>query len=133
MLHLGVITASAGNHGLALAYHGNELNIPVTVCMPVNAPIMKVQQCKLYRANVHSIGADIIEAKAHAMIMADAKDLCYINGYDHPYIIAGQGTCGIEIHEQVQHIDAVVVPIGNGLISIEPSRHYCYHLLDCLH
>jgi len=110
----GVITASAGNHGLALAYHGNELNIPVTVCMPVNAPIMKVQQCKLYRANVHSIGADIIEAKAHAMILADAKDLCYINGYDHPYIIAGQGTCGIEIHEQVQHIDAVVVPIGGG-------------------
>lgn len=110
----GVITASAGNHGLALAYHGNDLNIPVTVCMPVNAPIMKIQQCKLYKAHVHTIGADIIEAKAHAMVMADAKDLSYINGYDHPFIIAGQGTCGIEIHEQVPDIDAVVVPIGGG-------------------
>jgi len=110
----GVIAASAGNHGLALAYHGNQLNIPVTVIMPVNAPIMKVKQCKLYNANVHLTGADIIEAKARAMAIADEEDLCYINGYDHPYILAGQGTCGVEIYEQVEDIDAVVIPIGGG-------------------
>lgn len=114
----GVITASAGNHGLALAYHGNELGIPVTVCMPVNAPIMKVKKCRQQNANVHLIGADIIEAKAHAMVLGDARELCYINGYDHPYIIAGQGTCGLEIYEQVDDIDAVVIPIGGaGLIA----------------
>ena len=62
---LGVIAASAGNHALALAYHGRELNIPVTVCMPMNAPIMKVSQCRKYGATVHVIGIDIIEVNFH--------------------------------------------------------------------
>ena len=55
-----MIAASAGNHALALAYHGRELNVPVTVCMPINAPIMKVNQCRKYGANVHVVGADIM-------------------------------------------------------------------------
>ena len=56
-----MIAASAGNHALALAYHGKELNVPVTVVMPLNAPIMKINACKKYGANVHVIGSDIIE------------------------------------------------------------------------
>lgn len=111
---LGVIAASAGNHALALAYHGKELEIPVTVCMPVNAPIMKVTKCKKYGANVVSVGADLIEAKDHAMKISREKRLAYINGYDHPHILAGQGTCGLEIAEQVDNIDAVVIPVGGG-------------------
>jgi len=57
----GVIAASAGNHALALAYHGNSLSIPVTVVMPLIAPMMKIQMCKHYGANVIILGADIGE------------------------------------------------------------------------
>jgi len=110
----GVIAASAGNHALALAYHGQELHIPVTVCMPINAPIMKVSQCRKYGANVNVVGADIIEAKAVALKMAKVNGYAYINGYDHPHILAGQGTMGLEIAEQVEEIDAVVIPVGGG-------------------
>jgi len=110
----GVIAASAGNHALALAYHGRELHIPVTVVMPLNAPIMKINACRKYGATVHVVGSDIIEAKDVAMKMAKANRLAYINGYDHPHILAGQGTAGLEIAEQVDNIDAIVIPVGGG-------------------
>eukprot|EP00112_Aurelia_sp_Birch-Aquarium-sp1_P004625 Seg1524.7 transcript_id=Seg1524.7/GoldUCD/mRNA.D3Y31 product="L-threonine ammonia-lyase" protein_id=Seg1524.7/GoldUCD/D3Y31 len=114
----GVIAASAGNHALALAYHGRELQIPVTVCMPINAPIMKISSCKKYGATVHVVGSDIIEAKDVAMKMARTNRLAYVNGYDHPHILAGQGTMGLEIADQVQNIDAVVIPVGGaGLLA----------------
>ncbi|XP_031562211.1 uncharacterized protein LOC116298014 [Actinia tenebrosa] len=110
----GVIAASAGNHALALSYHGNELGIPVTVVMPINAPIMKISACRKYKADVHVNGADIIEAKDIALRLAKANGLAYINGYDHPHILAGQGTCGLEIIEDVPDVDAVVIPVGGG-------------------
>lgn len=111
---LGVISASLGNHALALCYHGSRLGIPVTVVMPVVAPIMKIQSCKKLGANVIVQGADMREAKQIAMELAQENGYVYINGYDHPHIIAGQGTLGLEIVEQVQDIDAVIVPVGGG-------------------
>ena len=78
---LGVIAASAGNHALALAYHGQQLGIPVTVCMPINAPITKVSQCRKYGATVHLVGADLIEAKEFGSTIAAKERLVYINGY----------------------------------------------------
>ncbi|CAJ0576623.1 unnamed protein product, partial [Mesorhabditis spiculigera] len=81
---IGVIAASAGNHALALCYHGKLLNIPVTV------------------------------AKDYAMRFGKEKGLKYINGYDAPDILAGQGTIGLEILEQVPDVDAVLVPVGGG-------------------
>ncbi|EFX82963.1 hypothetical protein DAPPUDRAFT_302120 [Daphnia pulex] len=110
----GVCTASAGNHALALSYHGQELGIPVTVVMPIVAPIMKVQSCRQFGANIIIHGRDIGESREFAMRLAKEKTLTYINGYDHPHIIAGQGTMGLEIVEQVKNIDAVVVPVGGG-------------------
>ncbi|KAK9504478.1 hypothetical protein O3M35_010801 [Rhynocoris fuscipes] len=110
----GVISASLGNHALALSYHGKRLNIPVTVVMPNVAPIMKVQACKQYGAEVIVMGNDMKEAKRLAMNLAKERNLSYINGYDHPHIIAGQGTLGLEIVEQVSNIDAIVVPVGGG-------------------
>ena len=97
----GVIAASAGNHALALSYHGQELGIPVTVVMPIVAPIMKVQSCRQYGANIVIHGSDIGESREFAMRLAKEKSLTYVNGYDHPHIIAGQGTMGLEIVEQV--------------------------------
>ncbi|RXG70654.1 L-threonine ammonia-lyase [Armadillidium vulgare] len=110
----GVIAASAGNHALALSYHGQDLGIPVTVVMPLVAPIMKVQACRQYGANILVRGADIGECRDIALKMAKEQGLLYINGYDHPDILAGQGTMGLEIVEQVKNIDAVVIPVGGG-------------------
>lgn len=112
--HRGVIAASLGNHAQAVAYHGMLLEIPVTVIMPIIAPIMKMQKCKEYKANVIMEGRDMNEAKKLAIKMSKEKGLTYINGYDHPQIIAGQGTVALEILEQVNDIDAIVVPTGGG-------------------
>ncbi|KAL0819568.1 hypothetical protein ABMA28_007659 [Loxostege sticticalis] len=110
----GVISASLGNHSQAISYHANLLNIPATVVMPNVAPIMKIQKCQSYGANVIIQGHDMKEAKHHAMTLAKQQDLTYINGYDHPHIMAGQGTMGLEIVEQVPDVDAVLVPVGGG-------------------
>ena len=83
---LGVIAASAGNHALALAYHGKQLNIPVTVCMPINAPLTKVSQCRSFGAKIYSVGADIIEARDFALGIAEKEKLMYINGYDRLFV-----------------------------------------------
>ena len=114
----GVVAASAGNHALALACHGNLLGIPVTVVMPHFAPIIKVKHCRSFGANVIMHGQHIGEAKDFAMTLLDEQSLTYINGYDHPDIIAGAGTIGLEMLEQVPDLDAIVVPVGGaGLIA----------------
>jgi threonine dehydratase len=114
----GVIAASAGNHALALAYHGMDLNVPVTVVMPTIAPITKVTNCRELGANVKIFGSHIGEAKEFAMKLAREQGLTYINGFDHPHVIAGAGTLGMEILEQVPDVDAVVIPVGGaGLIA----------------
>ena len=79
----GVIAASAGNHALALAYHGGLLGIPVTVIMPVVAPMTKVQNCRDLGATVVSHGAHIGEAREMAARIGEERGLTYINGFDH--------------------------------------------------
>lgn len=136
----GVIAASAGNHALALAYHAQRLGIPATVVMPTFAPLTKVNNCRKLGANVMLHGADLAEARVKADELAAEKQLTYINGYDDPDIIAGQGTLGLEIAAQVPNVDYVLVPIGGGglvagialalrtlkpntkIIGIEPNR-----------
>ena len=114
----GVIAASAGNHAQALAYQGKLLGIPATVVMPKFAPLVKVSNCQKLGATVVLHGRDFGEAKAHAHEIAKEKELAYIDGYDDPAIIAGQGTMGIEIVEQVPDLDAMIVPVGGaGLLA----------------
>ena len=114
----GVIAASAGNHALGLAYHAQLLSIPITVVMPFFAPLMKVSNCRRLGANVVLHGADIGESKTRADEIAAEQKLTYINGFDDPAIIAGQGTLGLEIAAQVPDVDAVIVPIGGaGLVA----------------
>ena len=110
----GVIAASAGNHAQALAYQGKLLGIPATVVMPKFAPLIKIGNCQKLGANVVLHGRDFAEAKAHAHEIGQERGLAYIDGYDDPAIIAGQGTMGLEIVEQVPDLDAVVVPVGGG-------------------
>jgi len=114
----GVIAASAGNHAQALAYQGKLLGIPATVVMPEYTPLIKITNCQRLGATVVLHGKDFAEAKGHAHELAAEKGLAYIDGYDAPAIIAGQGTMGIEIINQVPDLDAVIVPVGGaGLIA----------------
>lgn len=110
----GVIAASAGNHAAALAYHGKLLGIPVTVVMPDYAPLIKISTCKRLGAHVIVHGADFAAARAKADALVRDEGLTYIHGFDAPEIIAGQGTLGLEVLEQVRDADAVVCPVGGG-------------------
>lgn len=114
----GVIAASAGNHALALACHGQLLGIPVTVVMPRFAPLTKVANCRKLGAEVIVHGNDFAQARARADLMVADRGLTYINGYDDPGVMAGQGTLALEVMDQVPDLDAIVVPIGGaGLIA----------------
>ena len=110
----GVIAASAGNHALALAYQGKLLGIPATVVMPKYAPLIKVNNCQKLGARVVLHGKDFAEARTRAHEIAAKDNQAYIDGYDDPAIIAGQGTMGLEILEQVPNVDAIIVPVGGG-------------------
>ena len=110
----GVIAASAGNHALALAYHAGLLRIPVTVVMPIHAPLMKVANCRALGATILQHGMTIADAAELAHQLEAERGFTYINGFDDAAIIAGQGTMGVEILEQVPDCDAILVPIGGG-------------------
>lgn len=114
----GVTAASAGNHALALAYHGRQLGIPVTVVMPRFAPLVKQARCSALGARVLVHGENIAEAKELADELVLGEGLTYVHGFNDAAIIAGQGTIALEILEQVPGVDAVVVPIGGaGLVA----------------
>lgn len=110
----GVITATPGNHGIALAFHGQALGIPVHVVLPEQSPLIKQTMCKKFGASIIIKGSNQAEAKEFATSMATEKCLAYIEGHDHPHVISGQGTIGLEIIDQVCNVDAVVLPVGGG-------------------
>jgi threonine dehydratase len=110
----GVVAASAGNHALGLAWHGQLLEIPVTVVMPRHAPWIKVKSCQEMNARVILEGGNIEESRAHARRLSETEGLRPIHGFDDLEVIAGQGTLALEILEQVPEVEAVVVPIGGG-------------------
>ncbi len=110
----GVISASAGNHALGLAYHGKLLEVPVTVVMPRFAPLIKRTTCRKLGADVILHGESFQEAFEHAQQLARDLGLTYIHGFNDPAIIAGQGTLGLEILEQVPDVEAIVLPVGGG-------------------
>jgi threonine dehydratase len=110
----GVIAASAGNHALALAHHGSSLGIPVTVVMPTYAPLIKQTNCRKLGAKVIVQGSSFSEAQKFADELVAKEELTYVHGYDDPAVIAGAGTLGLEVLEQVPNLDAVIVPLGGG-------------------
>lgn len=110
----GVIAASAGNHALGLSWHGRALGIPVTVVMPRFAPLVKVARCRQFGATVVLHGDTFDDARNEAVRIAEAGKLTYIHPFENPQVIAGQGTLGFEILEQVPDAEAVIVPVGGG-------------------
>jgi len=110
----GVVAASAGNHALGVAYHGSLLGVPVTVVMPRFAPLIKVTNCRALGATIVQHGNDVVEARGHAVELAQRDGLAFIHPFDNADVVAGQGTMGLEILEQAPDIEAVVVPVGGG-------------------
>ena len=110
----GVIAASAGNHAQGVALAASNLGIPCTVVMPAGASIPKVEATRGYGATVILHGDDFEQANTHARRVMRENDLTLIHAFDDPAIVAGQGTIGLEMLEQVEDLDTVVVPVGGG-------------------
>jgi threonine dehydratase len=110
----GVIACSAGNHAQGVAYHANRLGIPAVIVMPRFTPFVKVEQTQRHGAEVILEGEGFDLAKAHAIEQGVKRGLTLVHPYDDEKIIAGQGTCGIEILEEHPEIDTLVVAIGGG-------------------
>lgn len=110
----GVVTASAGNHAQAVAYHARRLGIPCTVVMPETAPLIKVSNTEGYGARVVQLGEVLDDSAVEARRLVDEEGLVMIHPFDDPDVIAGQGSMGLEILEQVPDVDVIVVPVGGG-------------------
>jgi threonine dehydratase len=110
----GVIAASAGNHGQAVAWAAREASIRATVFMPQDAALAKIEATRGYGAEVVLEGELIDEAIAAAEQRADETGAAIVHPFDDPVVVAGQGTMGLELDEQLDELDAVVVPIGGG-------------------
>jgi threonine dehydratase len=110
----GVIACSAGNHAQGVAYHATRLGIPAVIVMPRFTPFVKVEQTQRHGAEVILEGEGFDLAKAHAIEMGEKRGLTLVHPYDDEKVIAGQGTCGLEILEEHPEIDTLVVAIGGG-------------------
>jgi threonine dehydratase len=110
----GLITASAGNHAQAVAYHAGRLGVKATIVMPEATPIMKVANTRAHGARVLLHGANYDEAYAEARRLEQVDGLAFVHPFDDPDVIAGQGTVALEILEQEPEVDAIVVPVGGG-------------------
>lgn len=110
----GVVAASAGNHAQGVAFAARELGIKATIFMPVGVPLPKLQATKDYGAEVVLRGHTVDEPLRAAAEFARTTGAVFIHPFDHEDIIAGQGTLGLEIYEQLPTVETVVVPIGGG-------------------
>jgi threonine dehydratase len=110
----GVITYSSGNHGQAVALAAKSLGVPAVSVMPTTAPPIKVEGVRGWGAEVIFEGTTSADRRTRAEAEAAARGLTIIPPFDHPWIIAGQGTAGLEILEQVPDAGLVLVPIGGG-------------------
>jgi threonine dehydratase len=110
----GIITASAGNHAQAVAYQASRLGIGATVVMPERTPLVKVTRTRAYGAQVVLFGASFDEALAEAQRRQKAEDRVFVHPFDDDAVIAGQGTIGLELVEQIPYVDMVLCPIGGG-------------------
>ena len=110
----GLVTASAGNHAQALAYHGARLGLDVTVVMPVPTPLVKRSNTAGFGATVHMHGDTLAESMVEARRLEAEEGRVLVHAYDDEHVIAGQGTIGLELLEQVPDVTTVIVPIGGG-------------------
>jgi threonine dehydratase len=111
---MGVVAASAGNHAQGVAYHATERGIRAVIVMPLTTPLVKVTATRGFGAEVVLHGANYDEACTEALRLCEAEGMTFIHPFDDAVVMAGQGTIGLEMLEQVPGLEAVVVPIGGG-------------------
>ncbi len=123
----GVITVSAGNHAQGVAYHAAKLGIRAVIVMPLDTPYVKVENTKRLGAEVVQAGESFAEARAAMLELAQRDQQVIVHPYDDPWVIAGQGTLGLEMMAQVPDIDALVIPIGGGglIAGIAIAAQHC--------
>jgi len=110
----GVAAMSAGNHGLAVAYHARRLGVPAVIVMPRNTPNIKVEQAASFGAEVILEGSGVDEAGVLARKLAEERGLCFIHPYDDEKVIAGQGTIALEMLRAFPDLDVLIAPVGGG-------------------
>ncbi len=110
----GVVTASSGNHGAAVAFGLNKLKIPGKVFVPENASTTKIDNIRNYDIPLEFYGTDCMHTELHALEYAKQHEMVYVSPYNDLQVIGGQGTIGIELMNQLNQIDVVLVPIGGG-------------------
>jgi len=110
----GVVTASAGNHGQAVAYHATGLGIASTIFMPTTTPLVKITRTEAFGGRIQLSGDNYDEAHEAALEFAHKINAFYIHAYDAACVIAGQATAGFEILEQIPDLDVLIVPVGGG-------------------
>lgn len=110
----GVIAASAGNHAQGVAYSCMKMGIKGTIVMPKTAPLSKIEATRSYGVTVELQGDTFNDAYEYAKNLQEITGAVFIEPFDDPYVIAGQGTIGLEILEKMNDVDTVIVPIGGG-------------------
>ncbi|WP_455815546.1 threonine ammonia-lyase, biosynthetic [Pseudomonas graminis] len=110
----GVITASAGNHAQGVALSSSKLGIKSLIVMPVATADIKVDAVRAFGGEVYLFGANFDEAKAKAIELSEQQGYTFVPPFDHPMVIAGQGTLAMELLQQDAHLDRVFVPVGGG-------------------
>lgn len=110
----GIVACSAGNHAQGVALAAQRLGIKATICMPDGAPISKVEATKSYGADVVLVKGAYDDAYQYALKLQEEEHATFIHPFDDPDVIAGQGTIGLEILDQLKDVDVLVVPVGGG-------------------
>ncbi|MFC5267333.1 serine/threonine dehydratase [Kribbella qitaiheensis] len=110
----GVVAASGGNAGLAAAYAARELGVPARIFVPVNAPAPKVARLRTLEADVVQVGNEYAEAYEAAAVACEESGALLVHAFDQPEVVAGQGTIGLELLEDLDNFDTVLVAVGGG-------------------
>lgn len=132
----GILTASTGNHGSAVAYLLRKFGLTGSIYIPETASIAKVETLRTYGADLVVVGTDGVEAEMAARQAAEREGKVYVSPYNDPKIIGGQGTIGLELESQLEGIDAVFCPVGGGglaagIVSFLKSTDAQVHFVGC--
>jgi threonine dehydratase len=110
----GFVAASSGNHGAAVAFAMSELDTKGVIFVPEKTSTTKVDAIRRAGGEVRFFGTDGLDTEIHAREYADENDMCYLSPYNDEEVIAGQGTCGVEIAKQLSQVDAIFIAVGGG-------------------
>jgi threonine dehydratase len=132
----GCVAASSGNHGAALAYAMRELDATGVIFVPEQTSVVKVDAIRSYGGEVRFFGTDGLDTEQHAREFAAENGMYYVSPYNDAEVVAGQGTCGIEIAEQLPDVDAAFVAVGGGGLisgvgSVLKMRNSAIRLFGC--